>query len=434
MLSQADGRPTLVTALPIGEFDTQPSRAEFDAIIQVFNDLGADLLVAEPVSDADAARRAVEANLDRIPDLLLLVPLRGLSAPAMESAALASRAPCLIWPIPGRFALPSSTLAVGALREAGRPVELLFAPPDHPTAIENTRTILNAARALARIQRSRIGVIGGLFPNLIAARYDPETVSARLGTTLLPLPYDSIRAGIAHSAARPDDTRQAHQALTATYAVAPADQSALATGLHLHLALKRLAQDHQLDAFAAECWTGLPKELGLNPCLGFAEDAYILACEGDVTLCISLLMVQYLTGHRAYVGDLFDLDLEGVMTLIHCGAPASLAGDPRDVVLARSQVALERGYETITCRPRLEPGPVTVFRFYGRDCDKLHLATGELLRSDPSPSLAVNLRLAGSRWDFIEVCAGNHYVVVPGDIRPELGVLARWLGITILET
>jgi hypothetical protein len=59
---------------------------------------------------------------------------------------------------------------------------------------------------------------------------------------------------------------------------------------------------------------------------------------------------------------------------------------------------------------------------------------GELLGSDPSPSLAVKLRLAGSRWDFIKICAGNHYVVVPGDLRPELGLLARWLGITIFET
>jgi L-fucose isomerase-like protein len=352
----------------------------------------------------------------------------------MEAAAVATQAPCLIWPIQGRFALPSSTLAVGALREASRPVEHLYAPPGHPNATESARAITNAARALSRIRRSRIGVIGGLFPNLIAARYDPEIVSARLGVTLLPLPYDVIRAGMAQSAGRPDEARQAHQEMSRAYTVAPADETALAAGLNLHLALKRLAQAHKLDAFAAECWTGLPRELGLNPCLGFAEDAYILACEGDVTLCVSLLMVQFLTGRRAYVGDLYDLDLEGVMTLIHCGAPASLARDRRAVVLGHSQVALERGYETVTCRPMLAPGPVTVFRFYGRECDKLHLAMGELLSSDPSPSLAVKLRLAGSRWDFLKLCAGNHYVVIPGDIRPELNLLARWLDITIFET
>src|SRR5258705_222680 len=141
----------LVAALPIGEFDTEPIRAEFDAIIQVFKDLGAELLVAEPVSDEAAAREAAEASPDRNPDLLRL-------------------------------------------------------------------------------------------------------------------PYDAIRARMLHSDTPPEEPRQAHQALTTAYTIAPADENALTAGLHLHLALKRLAQEYRLDAFAAECWTGLPRELGLNPC------------------------------------------------------------------------------------------------------------------------------------------------------------------------
>jgi L-fucose isomerase-like protein len=424
-----------ITVLPVGEFDTEAIRAEFDSIVQHFAGLGANVSVADPVSDEAAARQAVEAAAPEAPpDLLLLIPLRGLSAQIMEAAALATEAPCLIWPVQGRFALPSSTLAVGALREAGRPVELLFAPPNHPTALESAQAIVRAAAALSRIRRSRIGVIGGLFPNLIAARYDPAVISARLGVTLLPLSYAEIRAGITSAAGRTDETRQARQALTQAYIITPEDQPSIEPGLNLHLALQRLAREHHFDAFAAECWTGLPKELGLNPCLGFAGDAYTLACEGDVTLCISLLLVQYLTGQRAYVGDLYDLNLDGIMTLIHCGAPASLARDKRAVVLGRSKIALERGYETLTCRPRLEPGPVTVFRYYGRACDQLHLAQGELLGSEQSPNLSVQVRLAGSRWEFLKLVAGNHYVVVPGDIRPELSLLARWLDITIHQT
>ncbi len=53
----------------------------------------------------------------------------------------------------------------------------------------------------------------------------------------------------------------------------------------------------------------------MNPCLGFIEDEYTLACEGDVMLCISLLVVRYLTGASAFNGDLFDLDLDGMLTL-----------------------------------------------------------------------------------------------------------------------
>jgi hypothetical protein len=46
----------------------------------------------------------------------------------------------------------------------------------------------------------------------------------------------------------------------------------------------------------------------------------------------------------------------------------------------------------------------------------------------------VNIRLNGNRWDFLDQCFGNHYVVVAGDIRGELKVLCGWLGITIFET
>ena len=87
--------------------------------------------------------------------------------------------------------------------------------------------------------------------------------------------------------------------------------------------------------------------------MGFIEDAYTLACEGDVMLCISLLIVRYLTGRALMLAISIDLDLDGILTLVHCGAPASLAAQRSEVLLAKSQLALERGFETMTCRPRL---------------------------------------------------------------------------------
>src|SRR5512133_3886192 len=157
---------TIITALPIGEFDADVIRSEFESIIGVFNGSGIDLFVADPLSKGN-------------PDLLFLIPLRGLSAQIIETAVLASHSPCLIYPVQGRFALPSSTLAVGALQESRIPTEVLYAPPDHPDFIKRLRCTIRAARAFSRIQRSRIAVIGSLFPNLVSCRYDPQIVSSR---------------------------------------------------------------------------------------------------------------------------------------------------------------------------------------------------------------------------------------------------------------
>ena len=230
------------------------------------------------------------------------------------------------------------------------------------------------------------------------------------------------------------DVEHLRQEITASYTINAADLNALDAGIQLHLALKQVALEQKIDGFATECWSGFPRELGLNPCMGFVEDAYTLACEGDVMLCISLLLVQYLTGSSSYVGDLYDLDLDGILTLIHCGAPASLAQGKGEIVLSKSQWAQERGFETVTCRPQLENGPVTLFRFYGRECDKLHLASGEMLGSELSPNLTVKIKIKGNRWDFLDQCFGNHYIVVAGDIRSELKLLGKWLGITMFET
>ena len=425
---------TSAAVLPVGEFDGGPIKNEFDHIIRTFNQLGMDLFAADPVADEDKARRSVETISKEKPDLLIIIPLRGLSAQVIEAAALASHAPCLICPIQGGFALASSALAVGALHEANIPVELLYAPTDHLDFTERLRCITRAARAFSQIRESRIGIVGDLFPNLVSCRYDPQIVNSRLGITLLPISFEAVRNSIQSMAGHIQEIEQSRQEITSSYTVSSADRKALDAGIQLHLALKQFALEQKIDGFATECWSAFPKEIGLNPCMGFIEDAYTLACEGDVMLCVSLLIVRYLTGRSAYAGDLYDLDLDGILTLVHCGAPASLAADKSKVVLAKSQLALERGFENMTCRPQLDRGPVTIFRFFGRECDQLHLAAGELLGSEQSPSLAVKIKINGNRWDFLNQCFGNHYVAVAGDIRDDLKLLCKWLKITIFET
>src|ERR1044071_4857650 len=117
---------TIITALPIGEIDTDVVRSQFESMMGAFKGLGLDLFVADPVSDVESARQSVQELSKKKPDLLFLIPMQGLSAQIIETAVLTSHSPCLIWPVQGRFALPSSALAIGALQESKVPVELLY--------------------------------------------------------------------------------------------------------------------------------------------------------------------------------------------------------------------------------------------------------------------------------------------------------------------
>jgi L-fucose isomerase-like protein len=125
--------------------------------------------------------------------------------------------------------------------------------------------------------------------------------------------------------------------------------------------------------------------------------------------------------------------MDGVLTLVHCGARFAVI-NPGEVLLTKSRMAIEQGFETMTCRPRLSPGPVTLLRFYGRDCNKMHIARGEVKSSEQTPNMEVKVKLDRNRWDFLGQCFGNHYIVATGDIRSEFKILGKWLGITLYET
>jgi L-fucose isomerase-like protein len=422
----------MAAVLPVGELEAGQVRDELEAILGAFRYQGSELIIGDPIVNEEGARRSVSGLLSQNPDLLVLVPLRGLSAAVMEAAARMCPVPVLIWPVREHYALPSSALAIGALREAGPPAELLYGPPDHPVTVEKLRAFIRAARVYTRLRQSRIGVIGGLFPNLVACRYDADIIHDRLGVTLHSIPFSEVRQAIQMVSGPELEAFQ--EGITGRYTIRTGDTTDLVPGCRLHLALKQMACDRQFDGYVTECWSGFPRELGLNPCLGFAEDDYPLACEGDAMLGVLLLIVRYLIGITVFVGDLYDLDLEGILTLVHCGAPAGLAKNASEVILGRSELALERGFTTFTCRPRLETGAVTLLRFSGQNCDRMHLATGELIDCEQSPTLKARIRIAGDRWDFLKECSGNHYAVVPGEIESELKLLCEWLRITLVVT
>ncbi len=420
--------------MPIGELDTDQVKGDYSAILKHIQGFTDEAVLSNPVSNEEDVKQACSEISEKSPDLLVIIALRGRSAQLMETAARTVNVPCLFWPIQGRFALPSSTLAAGALHETGFPVELLYAPPDHPMATERFQNMARAARAYSRLRRCRIGMIGGLFPNLVSCRYEPEKLILKFGIKLHQITFDEIRSNMQTLLGTPFLDKLWDQQLAQDFTVHPKDKPTLDAGLRLHQVLKQMATEKQLDGIVAECWSGFPRELGMNPCLGFLEDAYTLACEGDLILCIALLLIRYLSGIFTLVGDIYDLDLDNNLILIHCGAPASLAANKQNVVLEKSFASKALGFETMTCKPRLDPGPVTLLRLYGSGGNQLHMALGDLINSETSPDFKVRVHLSGDRWRFLEQCFGNHYVVAPGDIRKELQLLCKWLGITPVET
>lgn len=205
-------------------------------------------MLAAPVTDEDSARQSVAELSRNDPDLLLIITLRGLSAQIVETACLTSHIPCLICPVQGNFALPSSALARGALRQANRPVEMLYPSADHEGLAERLEPILRAARAFTRLGKTRIGMVGGLYPNLVSCRYDPQIVSSRLGVSLFHIPFDALRTLIQTSAGSIELLDTLSAGALESNKVKSSDRNALQQGLRLHQALTHIAREQGLTA------------------------------------------------------------------------------------------------------------------------------------------------------------------------------------------
>lgn len=420
-----------------GVYIEKDSTAENNGLIysdvcNILKSRGIEIIDGGKIADGSQAEKTVVHIMEVKPDILLLVVLSGKSAPVIETIGKTSTVPLLIWAIGRNFSFPSSALASGALNEAGCIFKLIHGEPENEKTISDIMDAIYVAHAVTRLKRSKIGVIGGLFFNLVSCRYDPIFINEKFGIDLKPVLYDELQNLMTNDDIMNEDDLKDLERLCCSFNLR-VPVKLLVPGLKLHMAFKHLAKKEGLDAFAIECWSGLPKTLGLNPCLGFIEDSYIIACEGDVVLGIMLLAIKYMTGQTPFVGDIQFIDKNNIITMCHCGASASLAVNG-DVILDKSATASEQGFSTVTCRPGLDNGFVTLVRLYGMKCEYMHIACGEIIALDRSNSFTASIKLSGKREDFIEECFGNHYMVVSGDIREKLRLFGKWMQINIKET
>jgi len=217
--------------------------------------------------------------------------------------------------------------------------------------------------------------------------------------------------------------------------VVDAGDELLRRAIRFHWALRDIAQRQRLTAIVLECHSELTKLFGINPCFAFADAAssYVVGCESDAIMTVAMLMVRFLAGQDSYLGDVLTLQSD-MLTLTHCGAACGVAAG--GAVHIRQQFAPAHvgvPTELAQCVPAFPAGPATLLRLHGPQLDQMHLAMGEVVGSDVSQRLTVQVRLEQPARFLQELCA-NHYLLAAGDLRPAVRVLCEWLGIGLTET
>ena len=201
-------------------------------------------------------------------------------------------------------------------------------------------------------------------------------------------------------------------------------------------------KEHHIGALASRCWPDFFTAYGTPVCavLAMLNDSGVAAsCETDGYGALSMYLGMQLSGKPVFFGDPVSMnELENTISFWHCGTAAcSLAREDTGAVVGEHcnrhiGPTLEFG-----CKPsdratvfRIGRTPEGTFRFF--------LTTGKIL-DKPKQFLGTSLVVEtdGNAEDIIHRSVKDgwepHYVVIDGDYRKELAILADMLNIPVFN-
>jgi L-fucose isomerase-like protein len=399
------------------------------------------------VTDVAAAEDAVRSLKEQGADAVVIFQATFADSQVVRGVAENLDAPLLLWAIPeqptgGRLQLNSYcgvNLAAHALTRAGFAYEAVYAEPEDQSIPERIRQVAVAGRIKRNLRRLRIGRLGPEPDGFDSCVFDPAALNEKLGVEVVPLDPAEFFAEVGKVG--PDEIDEIKSALRPRVSgLDELDRGPTGKTLGSYLVLRRLSDRLHLSGFAVRCWPEFFTEMGGAACaaLSLLSDRMLPAgCESDVNGVVTQWILQTIAGAPAFDTDMVAVDdTDNAVVFWHCGkAPLSLADPhttPRATIHSNRQMPLLWEFP-------LKPGPVTLARLSAATGEyRLVLAKGEMLRGEKSfTGTSGRCHFERPAREFLEriLAEGleHHMALVYGDHLSVLRILARQLGLPVLE-
>lgn len=422
-----------VGVICIGRLTSDDIREDFETIKQNIKHANFKSSIAGPVFDQLDVIDAAENLRRQEIDLLVLLPLHGAASEQQVLAAETCSLPTVIWTLPPRYSFPSGAIAQGALKDKGFTIRFAYGPPNSIKVREKIESLAQVAFTVNRLKTSRIGVVGRVLAPIVSSHYDQNLLRDKLGPYIYHINIADIQDAL--TTVSETDIQDTFKRVTESFQI-DVSKDLIKKALKFHLALKSIVKDRRLDAVAVECWSELVRDFKINPCFGFMDDSYVISCEGDAVGAALLLMLKYLLGSPVAMLDIFTLKDNVLSMGGHCAAPASIARSGKDVVIGKREppAMFQMKAELAMVKPRIPWTKVSLMRIVGRNMDRIHFARGEIVSTDRSTFMGVDIKLQGDVDKFIENLHGHHYAVAPGDLQEQMELLCDLLDLTLIVT
>jgi L-fucose isomerase-like protein len=365
-------------------------------------------------------------RLEPIRDCLaVVVPLTGGTEHIIHMVfeLVCERGFLLLAPSPMMNSLPAALESFSALRSSGRAWIIAEWPPG-----ARIRRFMKAWRAIQGIRSMRIGLIGEPSPWLIyssGSLVEEGLMSIFEGLTFVRISLEELYSKMDES----PDSRLVDEVVGRAISLR-VPRGDVERAMRVYLALKKLFEEHQLDAVSIRCFD-LIGRVDTTACLAASllnSELRIVGCEGDLPALITMLFFSKLTSSPSFMGNIAWIE-DNIITIGHCSAPISmLRGFELDTHYESGRGVGVRGWFA-------EGHPVTLGRL-DPVTRTLRYMVGMVMENAPSENACrtqLRVKVSGNVSTIIEEAIGNHYVVALGDLSEELRYVARILNVRLEE-
>lgn len=291
-----------------------------------------------------------------------------------------------------------------------------------------------------RLRESRMIILGeyDCFERLP----EPETVRDKLGVEYV---HVSSAEFVKQVDAVDDARAQAVAHAWTTGALEGAEPSAdeVHRGAQIHVALEDLMRREDAQAVSVGCLEVMYTQQRAPFCFVLAtlRDAGLPAgCESDAGATLTMLLLEYLAGRPAYMGNLVLADpAQNLISVSHGCSPTRMLGrdqpaKPYRLVHSHSAPPFSRdlsGGSGVTSYVDYgDRGQVVTLARLSHEVDALFVARGEIVecRDTICDRTTLTVRVADAR-DYVHKTMGNHQVLIYGDFVDDLGGLCDVLGL-----
>ena len=262
--------------------------------------------------------------------------------------------------------------------------------PEEPVFHQWVSRFTRACAATQAFRGARIGQLGARPEEFESVWWDEASLQRDFNQTVVPIDLADIFMRLDNTSADDADVKKAVKEIAAAKIPDEAKQY-VSTLARLEVAIKRLAEEKELNAMAVNCWTQVQMRYGICACsvLGRLTDAgYLCACEVDVYGACTMLAASAagLGETPPHFIDWTELhpEKDNVWLAWHCGnAPPSLCQQGCEMCINQHMILPVRP-SWGTREFKLKTGPVTCCRLVEYDgWFTMFIGNGEMVDMPP---------------------------------------------------